>query len=248
MYAFVDDLTLLDESHMNELLTLQPYTFIYEGEIRKSYEAANTAAYSLAEYGYAAKIVGWDVNDMLAWAYAGRGRIELQLDKDKEGADLVIQFRDALFNPNGSSDGNLLKEVIIPKEFLPATASWVSIPVDIALLNIDCWIVCLKAGDSWNDIKLYGDTSPNPSQPCYYRAGDSGPWVETNPLNYRIITANTGRLKHEVFSENGLATFEYEADLLSKIYTFLPSNEDTLKGVREIRTLHYDGNILLGAT
>lgn len=248
MNAFRDDLTLLDESNMNEFLTLQPYAFVYEGEMRKSYEGTGAASCNLAEYNYATKIIGWNVNDMLAWAYAGRGRIELLLNRDSEGADLIVQIRDALFNPNGGSDGNLLKEIIIPKEFISVSTSWISIPVDIALLNMDSWILCKKAGDSRNKIKWSGDAAPNPSQPCYYRAGDSGAWTETDPLSYRVITGITGLLKHEIYAQNGYGTFEYNSGLLAKIYSYLPPSDGAAGGIREVRTLNYDGSNLLSAT
>lgn len=228
MYAFKNDL-LFTEVNLNDLLSPQSFSLIYSGgATQDSYEGTGAAAYSLADHNYIAQIVDWDIFDVLAWASAGnKGRLELKLDKDYQGADLTVQIRDSAFNPDGSSAGALVKEIVIPKEFLPASAEWYSIPLDFTL-GMDYWILCKKAGDGWNKVKWTGDAAANPAQPAYYRTGDSGAWTEAAALTYRIILNGDEKLLHELAGTNGLATYKYAGDLLTKGYFYLPSGLNLL--------------------
>ena len=103
------------------------------------------------------------------------GRVELEVDRDGNGADLILQIRSGM-NPAAGNDGTLLKQVVVPKEFIPTTKAYWSIPVGLAGLTSggQYWLVVLRAGDSVNKLDWIGEPVRMLSHPRTSGPGTAG--------------------------------------------------------------------------
>jgi len=238
LYAFKNHVTPLAENILNSLLSLQDFVLIYTGSQIDSKTGSGVTENSIANYTYAARFTLTGVTEI--------SRVELELDKDGDGADLVVQIRDSDFNPDGSNDGTVLKQVVVPKEFIPASAAYWSIPIDLTGLTAGnyYWLVVVKAGDATNKVDWIGEADQDASYPVYYRAGDTGAWTAGNALHFKVYSGESGDLIHGIYGVNGYTTVEYSGEIVSKVYRYLPPSDTTAGGIRDVITYTWDGEYL----
>jgi len=234
--AFKNGVDVINEEKMNVMLNLQPFVIIYEGTLRDSKLGSGVLENNLSLYHYCARFT---LNGSTEIA-----RIELHLDNDGVGNDLVVQIRSGM-NPASGIDGTTLKEVRIPKEFLSLTAAYLSIPIDLLGLTSggQYWIVVTKGGDAANKIDWVGETSPDASYPTYKRAGDNGVWTSDNILHFKVFSGDTGLPLHIIEGINALTSLEYSDGLVSKITQYIPPVDTPLGGIRDILVISNVGGL-----
>ena len=244
LYAFKNGLTILNQDNLNTLLSLQPFQLIYEGTQRAGKTGSGVVENSIANYSYCTRFTLSGSTEI--------GRVELEVDRDGNGADLVLQIRSSM-NPAGGNDGTLLKQVVVPKEFIPTTKAYWSIPVGLAGLTSggQYWLVVIRAGDATNHLDWIGETTQDANHPTYYRAGTSGAWTATNALHFRVLSGAEGEVMHSIYAGTGYATLTYEIvdayPRLKKIYRYLPPPDGAAGGIRDVVTLTWtDGLITQG--
>lgn len=211
---------------------------IYTGSEIDSKTGAGVTENSLADYTYAARFTLTGVTEI--------SRVELRLDRDGTGADVTVQIRSGL-NPDGSNDGTVLKQVVVPKEFIPDPVGWWSVPIALTGLTAgnQYWLVVLKAGDATNKVDWVGEASADGGYPVYRRAGSSGAWTTGRPaLHFRVYSGETGELKHGIYGQNGYTTVEYSGELVSKVYRYLPPSDGPAGGIRDVLTMTWSGEYL----
>lgn len=236
--AFVDGASVLNEDRLNSLLVVAPTTEIYEGSQIDAKTGTGVTENSVANYSYCFRATATGVTEL--------SRIELELDRDNEGADLSIDILDSDFNPDGSAEGTVLASILIPKEFIPLAAAYVSIPLNIRSLTSGqyVWVRINKSGDTINKLDLVGEASQDASHPTYYRAGSNGAWTANNALHFKVYSGRTGELMHSMYEGGGFESYGYTSELLSKVYYYLPPDGGDGLGLRQTETLVWDGEYL----
>lgn len=244
LYAFKAGLSVLDEATMNSLLSLQPFQLIYEGVQRDAKTGSGVVENSIADYSYCTRFTLTGATEI--------GRIELEIDRDNLGADLIVQIRSGM-DPAAGDDGTLLKQVIVPREFIPDPKAYWSVPIGLSGLTSggQYWLVVQRAGDATNKVDWMGETTQDANYPAYYRAGDTGAWTANNALHYRVMSGVDGDLAHSIYAETGYTTCVYEiADYvkkLSRVYRYLPPSDGAAGGIRDVITYTWSGeNITKG--
>ncbi len=239
MYAFKNGVTILNQDNLNTLLSLQPFQLIYEGVQRDAKTGGGVVENSIAEYSYCTRFTLSGSTEI--------GRVELEVDRDGDGADLVLEIRQGM-NPASGVDGTLLKEVIVPKEFIPTTASYWSVPIGLSGLTSggQYWLVVLRNGDATNKVDWMGETTQDANYPAYYRTGDSGAWTANNALHFKIYSGTDGKAVHEIYGTNGYVTITYAGDMPAKQHFYIPPSDGSAGGIRNILTLSYSGGVLTG--
>lgn len=165
--------------------------------------------------------------------------------KHGSGADLVVEVRSG-FNPNGSTDGTLLKSMKLPKEFIPTSRSYWSIPFALGGLTSGSqyWLIVRGAGDATNHFHLHGETSQDANYPCYYRAkGGSGAWTAENAIHFKVYSGESGNLLHGIYGSNGITWIEYSGEIVNKVYRYLPDAQGG-PGIRNIEAFTWSGEYL----
>lgn len=240
MRAFKAGVSVLDEATLNALLALQPFALVYDGTQFRAKTGIGVYENSTADYNYAIRVTLTGTTEF--------GRLELNLDRDGAGVDLVVEVRDSDFNPDGSNDGTLLRTVIVPKEWIPDPAAWWSIPIALRGLTSgqDVWVVIPRRGDAVNHVDLVGEASQDANHPVYRRAGGSGAWTAHNAIHFRAYAGTAGEIKHAVYAGQAYTMLEYAGEVVNKIYRFVPPPEGTDGGIRDILTLTFDGEFLIG--
>ena len=241
LYAFKDGKTVLNEDNLNQMLSLQPFQLIYEGTQRDGKTGSGVVENSIANYSYCARFTLTGSTEI--------GRVELELDRDGDGADLIVQIREGM-NPAAGNDGTLLKQVVVPKEFIPEAKTYWSVPIGLSGLTSggQYWLVVLRAGDSVNKLDWIGETSQDVSYPAYQRAGDSGVWTARNALHFKVFSGASGELKHSIYAGTGYTTVEYSGEIVSKVYRYLPPADGPEGGIRDVMTYSWSGEYLRGGT
>lgn len=245
IYAFEAGATTHDQDQMNSLISLDEFALVYEGAQVDAKAGAGVTENSIADYSYCAKFTLTDVTSL--------SRIELHLDKDGTGADVTVQIRSGM-DPAAGTDGTLLKQITVPKEFISTTAGYWSIPIDLTGLTEDgeYWIAVVKAGDSTNKIAWIGEASQDGSYPAYYRAGTSGAWTLNNSLHFKIFSDEDSDVSdlifHRFYTTDGYSTLVYDVnDLITAVYRYLPPASGAAGGIRDIITYTYaNGRIKRG--
>ena len=239
LYAFKNGLTILNQDNLNTLLSLQPFQLIYEGAQRDGKTGSGVSENNLANYSYCTRFTLTGSTEI--------GRVELELDRDGLGADLVVQIRSGM-DPAAGTDGTLLKQVVVPKEFIPDPKAYWSVPINLTGLTSGgtYWLVVIKAGDSTNHLDWIGETAQDASYPAYYRAGDSGAWTANNALHFRVLSGETGELVHSIYAGTGYTTVEYSGEIISKVYRYLPPADGPDGGIRDVLTYNWSGEYLTG--
>ena len=151
--AFKDGVTVINQANLNSLLALQPFQLIYDGTQRSAKTGTGVTENNLANYSYCARFTLTGSTEL--------ARVELELDRDNLGADLVVQIREGMDPANGV-DGTLLKQVVVPKEFIAEAKAYWSIPIGLTGLTSggQYWLAVLKAGDSTNHLDWVGEAVP----------------------------------------------------------------------------------------
>lgn len=241
MHAFKDGVTVLNEDNLNQMLSLQPFQLVYEGTQRDAKTGSGVTENNTANYNYCARFQLWESMTI--------GRVELHLDKDGAGADLVVQIRSGM-EPFSGVDGTLIKEVVVPKEFIPTSAAYCSIPIGLSGLTPDgvYFLTVTRAGDSTNNISWVGEAAQDGSYPAYRRSRDSGVWTANNALHFRVYSGELGELVHSIYAGTGYTTVEYSGETVSKVYRYLPPADGPAGGIRDIITYTWSGEYLMGGT
>lgn len=238
--AFKDGETVLNETNLNQLFSLQNFRLIYEGSSFFDSVGGGSVENSIASYSYCLPF-------MILSDATELSRVELELDKDGVGADLIVQVRQGM-SPATGVEGTTLKQVAVPKEFIPTTKKWLSIPIGLTgLVGYGLYyLVILRSGDASNKIDWLGESVQNPDITCYCRTGSSGAWsVMPAPLHAIMYAGESGDLKHGIYGENGYTTVEYDVNgQVSKVYRYLPPADGPTGGVRDIQTYIWAGEYL----
>lgn len=241
--AFKDGLadeggTPISAAVMNSLLSLQPFCLIYDGTQIDAKTGSGVTENNVADYNFAIRFTSTGVAEM--------ARAELNIAADGTGQDLTIEVRGSDFNPDGSNEGTLLKTVVVPKEFLPASAAYWSIPLDLSGLTAgnNYWIVVKKIGDVVDHFHLIGEVAQDAAHPCYRRSGAFGVWTANNAIHFKMFSGESGELKHGIYGQNGYTTVEYNGEVLSKVYRYLPPSDGPGGGIRDIQTYTWAGEYL----
>lgn len=236
--AFKNGVTMLDEVQLNSLISLQNFVLIYTGSQVDAKTGTGTAEFDCASNDHAIRFTAVDITEI--------SRVEFELIKHGEGADLVVEVRDG-FNPDGTADGTLVSKRVLPKEFIPATRSYWSIPLDATGLTAGntYWLIVRGAGDATNHFHLHGETAQDADYPAYYRAvGGSGAWTAENAIHFKVFAKESGDLLHGIWGNNGVTWIEYDGELISKVYRYLPPSDGPGDGVRDILTYTWSGEYL----
>lgn len=239
MHAFKDGVTVLNEDNLNQMLSLQPFQLIYEGAQRDAKTGSGVVENSIADYSYCARFTLTGSTEI--------GRVELEIDRDNDGADLVVEIRSGMDPANGD-DGTLLKQVVVPKEFIPEAKTYWSVPIGLSGLTSGAqyWLVVVRAGDAVNKVDWIGDAKRNASYPAYQRAGGSGAWTTRNALHFRVYSGELGELVHSIYAGTGYTTVEYSGEVVSKVYRYLPPADGPDGGIRDVITYAWSGEYLKG--
>lgn len=241
MHAWKDGVDIINAENMNQTLALQPFDLIYEGSVVDSKAGAGVTENSLASNSLCARFTLTGVTALT--------RIELHLDRDNDGADVVVQIRSGMDPANGV-EGTTEIEIVVPAEFIPTTAAYWSIPINLTGLTSGgtYWIVVTKAGDATDNIDWVGEASQDASYPAYYRAGTSGAWTANNALHFKVYSGVSGDLVHGIYAATGYTTCEYETvdyvTRLSKVYRYLPPSDGSAGGIRDTITYTWSGEFI----
>jgi hypothetical protein len=239
LYAWKNGATYITEENMNALISGNLPTLITEGILRNSKTGSGVSENNIANYGYCARFTLTGSTEI--------GRVELELDRDSLGADLVVQIRSGM-TPVSGLDGTLLKQVLVPKEFIPNPAAYWSIPIGLTGLTSggQYWIVVGQGGDATNHLDWVGETTQDTSYPAYRRNGTSGAWTANNALHFLVYSGVSGDYKHALDNVGGHCTLVYAGEDISAIYNYLPTEDGPEGGIRDITTLVYSGDYILG--
>jgi hypothetical protein len=225
--AFKSGVTPLDQANMNSLLSLQDFKMLYEGTAVDSKTGSGTAENNVADYYFAIRVTSTGVTSL--------SRVELEIAADGAGQDLTIAVLDTDFATDGSNEGTVLKTIVVPKEFLPASAAYWYIPINLSGLSAgsNYWLKITKVGDATDHFHLIGESSADGSHPVYYRAGTTGAWSSNNAVHFKAYSGISGDVIHEVYGTNGYATYTYSGEDLDKVYFYIPPSDGAAGGVRD---------------
>ena len=239
LHAFKDGLTILNQENLNSLLALQSFQLIYDGTQRDAKTGGGVVENNIAEHSYCTRFTLTGSTEI--------GRVELEVDRDGSGADLIVQIRSGMDPVNGV-DGTLLKQVVVPKEFVPDPKSYWSVPISLSGLTSGgtYWLVVTLGGDATNHLDWIGEASQDASYPAYRRAGDTGAWSAAYALHFRVYSGTNGKAVHEIYGTNGYVTITYSGDVPTKQYFYIPPADGSAGGIRNILTLSYAGGVLTG--
>lgn len=239
LYAFKngDPDSRYSADRMNSLLAMQEFSLIYEGTQRDAKVGSGVTENDLANYSFCA-----------AFTLTGStaiGRVEIEVDKDGDGSDLVVQIRSGM-TPGSGVDGTLIKEVVIPKEFIPATAAYWSIPFALTGLSSGgtYWLVVKQGGDAVNHMDWVGEADQDANYPAYYRNGDSGAWTANNALHFKVFSGNSGDLIHGIYGTHMVETYIHTGEDLSHLYRYCPPADGAAGGIRDIMSFIFDEDYL----
>lgn len=230
IYAFKNGVTPFAENIMNQLLSLQSFALIYDGNQIAAKAGAGIAEFDCASYDhiFSFSLTGTEIS-----------RIELELVKHGKGADLVVEI-----HPNvGGFSETILKSVVAPKEFIPTGRSYFSIPIDLSGLSAGLyWVRINRAGDATNHFHIHGETTSDSA--AFRRPNSSSGWAVTNTIHFKIFSGEAGELKHGIYGQNGYTTVEYAGEVLSKVYRYLPPSDGPAGGIRDVITYQWSGEYL----
>lgn len=237
LFAAESGQTVIDENLANSWMVMQEFSHVYEGTAFDGKNGAGIAEYDCAGYDHAVRFK--------ADADASIARVVFEIIKHGQGADLILEVRDG-FSPDGSTLGSLLRYMVLPKEFIPTSKGYFSIPVDISDLVSGAyyWLIVKKGGDADHHFHLHGETVQDSLYPTYQRAGESGAWTAENAIHFNVYNGETGNLLHGIYGCNAITWLEWEGDLILRACRYLPPASGYSGGVRQIKTYQWSGEIL----
>lgn len=224
---------------MNAIISGNIPTLITEGILRDLKTGTGVSENNIANYSYCARFTLIGSTEI--------SRVVLELDRDNLGADLVVQIREGMDPANGI-DGTLLKQVVIPMEFISEIAAWWSVPIGL----IGCtsggtyWITVIQAGDATNHLDWIGEATQDGSYPAYYRNGSTGNWTIANALHFKVYSGVDGDYLHAMDTVGGHTTLTYYGEDIDTMYTYLPCEDSPVGGIRDMVTLLYSGDYIIG--
>lgn len=238
LYSFKNGLTVLDETQMNSLLAAQPSVLLFDGTQADAKTGTGITDNDLSLNTFMARFTSVGQTTV--------GRVELELTKAGAGADLTLEIRDNTFNPGGTNDGALLKQIKFPAKIFPTSAAYISLPVDLSGLTAGAyyWLRVNKAGDATNRNLWRGEAAADAAYPVYYRSGTTGAWTAGNALHFKVFanTAGTYVLKHGIWGTNGKTLIEYNANgTINYLWRWLPAGDGTFIVCDKI-AFSYDAN------
>ena len=238
LYAFKNGVTLLDEVNLNTLLAAQPSYLIYDGVQLDAKTGSGVTENNLSTASY--------ITRFKANGDTTVGRVELDLTKYGNGADVTVEIRGTDFNSNGSNDGTLLKTVFYPAKIF--TTGYISLPIDLAGLTSGAyyWLRVNIGGEATNHVKWVGEASQDANYPTYSRIGSTGAWTTRNALHFKIFsnTGGTYLLKHVIYGTNGKTSVEYNPDgTVNYIWRWLPASNGSWQIVEKLVPT-YDSNMV----
>lgn len=236
-FAAKNGITVLDENYLNSYLSLQRFYLIYAGTQRDAKGGSGVAEFDSADLDHAIRFTATGTTKV--------ARVEFELVKHGVGADMAVEVRSG-YNPDGSTEGVLLKRMVLPMEFIPASRSYWSIPIALEGLTSGAqyWLIVRGAGDATNHFHLHGETSQDANYPCYYRTrGGSGAWTLENAIHFRVFSGESGDLLHGIYG-NGVTWVEYSDEVVSKVYRYLSPPDSAAGGIRNIQTYTWSGEFL----
>lgn len=215
----------------NELMAMQDFKLIYEGAKIDSEEGAGVTENSIADYTYLTTFVLTGVTTL--------DRVEVELDKDGTGADVTVQIL--------GSGLEALKEIVVPKEFIPSPKGYVSVPVGLSGLTSGgtYYIAVTQAGDSTNKVDWVGEASAG-SHTTYRTTTEGADPTWGNALHFKVYSGNSGDLIHGVYGTNLVETYIYTGEDLTTIWRYCPPSDGAAGGIRDIITITFDGDYLTG--
>jgi hypothetical protein len=244
MWAFKNNVSILDEDNLNQFQSLQPFNIIYQGSTF-DWKADTGGAYynDSSLYDFAIKI---NTSGQISI-----GRVELEFDEDGSGQDVTLELHSTGWSSTGA-DGTTLKTVVIPKEFLATTgASTWSIPLNLSGLNssADYWLILKKIGDAVNHFHVQGATSQDAFHLCYCRSSSDGPWTANPSIYFNAYAGTAGVPVHEVYGANGISTLTYSSGFPVKLSMVLPCSSGADGGLRQKLAISYTtSGIITGGT
>lgn len=231
--------TIIDEVNMNAFLALQNFQLIYGGIQRAAKAGAGVTENDVSNYSYCARFTLTGSTEI--------SRVELEVDRDGGGADLIVQVRSGM-NPASGGEGTILKQVVVPKEFIPDPKGWWSVPIGLTGLTSGSqyWLVVLRAGDAVNHNDWIGENAPDGSYPAYRRAGTSGNWTANNALHFRVFSGiGTGyKIKHVIIPEAYCTILFDEQGFWKEIYTYCPRSGSHEGGIRQKAVINRSGSLV----
>ncbi|MFZ5645821.1 MAG: hypothetical protein ACOY46_19870 [Bacillota bacterium] len=241
LQAWKDGVTTINQDNMNALLLPQSWRYGFEGAQFDSKTGAGI---------YELDNASNDLVVRVTLTSSRFDRIEVELDKHGDGADIIIELRDATFNPDGSSDGLLLASYVVPKEWLPAAKAYFALPVVATGLTLgNVWVIIKGAGDVDNHFHVISETSHDAAHPCYTRVrGGSGAWTAEYAAHFRAYAGTTGKVRHIVYPGAGycIRTLNAKGNPTNLKYYILAGNGEAV--IKESFDMSYDasGTVLLG--
>ncbi len=234
--AFKDG-TIVNEAGLNSLLAMQNIQLLYDGAQRAAKIGSGATANNVANYSYCTRFSLTGSTEI--------GRVELDVSRSGNGADLVVQIRSGM-SPASGVDGTLLKQVIVPGKFIPTMRTYWSVPIGLAGLTNggQYWLVVQRAGDATNRNDWTGEAAQDAIYPAYSRAGSTGVWTANNALHFKIFSGEFGELKHSIYGGTGFTTIEYSGEAVSKVYRYLPPADGSAGGIRDVMTYTWSGEYL----
>jgi hypothetical protein len=140
LFAAESGRTVIDENLANAAMMMQEFSHIYEGTAFGGKTGAGIAEFDCAGYDHAVRFK--------ADAAAAIARVTFEIIRHGQGADLLVELRDG-FNPDGSTAWVRCSDImVLPKEFIPTSKGYFSIPIDISDLVSGAyyWLIIKKPG------------------------------------------------------------------------------------------------------
>lgn len=239
LYAWKNGLTTVSEQNMNQMLSLQSFQLIYEGTQRDGKTGSGVTENHISDASFCARFTLMGSTEI--------GRIELELDRDGTGADLIVQIRSGM-NPASEVEGTILKEVVVPKEFIPDPKAYWSVPIGLSGLTSggQYWIYVTQAGDATNRLDWIGESNKDINYPAWCKV--YGNWYEAYSLHFKVLSGESGELVHSIYAGTGYTTVIYTGEIISKVYRYLPPADGPDGGIRDIITYAWSGEYLKGGT
>lgn len=237
LFAAVSGQTILDEAFFRARDSLNDFLLVYEGTQRDAKTGSGVVENNLSQYSYAVRFRTNGTSEI--------GRIEVEIRKEGEGVDLIVALVEG-FSPDGSNDGTVIIERLMPKEFLSDTKRYVSIPMGVEGLIPDAyyWLVFRQNGDTNNNVRLIGENNQDALYPVWRRTGNSGAWTAESAIHFKIFSGESGNLLHGIYGSNGITWVEYSGEIVSKVYRYLPPSDGPDGGIRDIITYTWVGEYL----
>ncbi len=228
--AFEDGVTILDAANLNSILQMQDGALICSGgTLIDSKTGAGVTENSLADNNYAIRITATGQTEI--------GYINLKVDADGTGQDLMVSLVDSTFATDGSNNGVVKATRLVPKEFIATSAGMVLIPfaLDGLTSGANYWLIVSKSGDATNKLDLVGEASQDAAHPVYRRAGTSGAWTISNAIHFEVYSWSIDGDVLAAVDGGQWDWLEYNAGDLVKIKSYTPGT--TGAGLREIMDL-----------